>query len=89
MFRSVADVVLKDDLRGYLTLPRIRGGQRQLVTSPPSDAFRAYQKYLGQRIEVIRQRKGRPRPVQRGANRRWITLQSGGGSRSKSAPRHA
>ena len=63
MFRSVADVVLKDELRVHLKLPRIRGGQRRLVTSPPSDAFRAYQKQLAQRIEAIQQRKGR---VQRG-----------------------
>ena len=33
MFRTVADVVLKDDLRGYLKLPRIKGGQRQLITA--------------------------------------------------------
>ena len=26
MFRSIADVVLKDDLRGYLKLPQICGG---------------------------------------------------------------
>ena len=32
MFRSIADVVQKTDLRGLLTLPRIRTGQRQLVT---------------------------------------------------------
>ena len=56
MFRSIADVVLKDDLRGYLKLPRIRGGQRQLITAPASDAFRAYQKHLARRIEAIQQR---------------------------------
>jgi N12 class adenine-specific DNA methylase len=28
MFRSFADVVLKSELRGYLKLPRIEGGQR-------------------------------------------------------------
>ncbi len=62
MFRTVADVVLKDDLRGDLKLPRIRGGQRQLITAPPSDAFRTYQKHLAQRIQAIEQRKGRVRP---------------------------
>ena len=62
MFRSVADVVVKDELRGYLKLPRIRGGQRRLVTSAPSDAFRAYQKHLARRIEAIQQRTGRARP---------------------------
>ena len=43
MFRACADVVLKDDLRQYLRLPRIRGGQRQLITADASDAFRDYQ----------------------------------------------
>ncbi|MDA8248133.1 MAG: helicase-related protein, partial [Rhodospirillales bacterium] len=62
MFRSVADVVLKDDLRADLKLPHIRGGQRQLITAPASDAFRAYQKHLARRIEAIEQRSGRPRP---------------------------
>ncbi len=59
MFRSIADVVLKDDLRGYLRLPRIRGGERQLVTSAASDTFRAYQKHLARRIEAIQERTGR------------------------------
>ena len=62
MFRSVADVVLKDDLRGYLKLPRIRGGQRQLITAPASQAFRDYQKHLARRIEAIQQRTTRVQP---------------------------
>ena len=62
MFRSIADVVLKDDLRGYLKLPRIRGGQRQLITAPASEPFRAYQKHLARRIEAIKERSGRPKP---------------------------
>ena len=62
MFRSVADVVLKDDLRGYLKLPRIRGGQRQLITAPASEAFRDYQKHLARRIEAIQQRTTRVQP---------------------------
>src|SRR6185437_14836114 len=62
MFRSVADVVLKDDLRRYLKLPRIRGGQRQLVTAPASQAFRDYQKHLARRIEAIQQRTTRVQP---------------------------
>jgi N12 class adenine-specific DNA methylase len=62
LFRSIADVVLKDDLRGYLKLPRIRGGQRQLITAPASGPFRAYQKHLARRIEAIKERSGRPKP---------------------------
>ena len=62
MFRSIADVVLKGDLRGYLKLPRIRGGQRQLITAPASEAFRAYQRHLARRIETIERRSGRPQP---------------------------
>jgi N12 class adenine-specific DNA methylase/adenine-specific DNA methylase len=60
MFRSVADVVLKDDLRGYLKLPAIVGGQRKLITSPASAAFREYQKVLAQRIQAIQERTGKP-----------------------------
>ena len=62
MFRSIADVVLKSDLRQYLKLPRIHGGQRQLITSKASDAFRAYQKLLARRIEAIEERTGKPKP---------------------------
>ena len=39
-------MVLKDNLRGYMKLPRIRGGQRQLIAAPASEPFRAYQKHL-------------------------------------------
>ena len=60
MFRSIADVVLKADLRQHLTLPRIRGGQRQLVTSPASEHFRAYQQVLARRIAKIEARKRKP-----------------------------
>ncbi|MGC8477951.1 MAG: lactate dehydrogenase, partial [Acetobacteraceae bacterium] len=63
MFRSVADVVQKTDLRGYLTLPRIRTGQRQLVTAEASPAFKDYQRHLARRIEAIEARTGR---VQKG-----------------------
>jgi hypothetical protein len=60
MFRAVADVVLKDHLRDFLKLPRIKGGHRQLVTAPASDAFRAYQGELAERIAEIEARRGRP-----------------------------
>ena len=63
MFRSVADVVQKSDLRGLLTLPRIRTGQRQLVTAEASPAFKDYQRHLAQRIAAIESRKGK---VQKG-----------------------
>jgi hypothetical protein len=60
MLRTVADVVLKDDLRGYLKLPGIKGGSRQLITAPASEAFRAYQGVLADRIAKIEERRGRP-----------------------------
>ena len=60
MFRSVADVVLKDDLRQFMTLPAIRTGKRQIVTAPSSAAFRRYQKVLAERIRAIEERKGKP-----------------------------
>ena len=61
MFRSIADVVRKTDLRGLLTLPRIGTGQRQLVTAEASPAFRDYQKHLARRIEAIEARTGKAR----------------------------
>jgi len=61
MFRSIADVVLKDDLRGFMTLPAIQTGKRQIVTAPASPAFRAYQQVLADRIEEIEARKGPPK----------------------------
>jgi N12 class adenine-specific DNA methylase/adenine-specific DNA methylase len=63
IFRSIADVVQKTDLRGLLALPRIRNGQRQLVTAEASPAFKDYQKHLARRIEAIESRTGR---VQKG-----------------------
>src|SRR3984957_1146531 len=59
MFRSVADVVLKDDLRGYLKLPSIKGGRRQLITADASDAFRNYQQDLAGGIDEIEKRTRR------------------------------
>jgi N12 class adenine-specific DNA methylase/adenine-specific DNA methylase len=59
MFRACADVVLKDDLRQYLRLPRIRGGQRQLITAEASEAFRDYQGLLADRIAEIEARTGK------------------------------
>ena len=60
MFRTFADVVLKDDLRGYLKLPRIEGGQRQIITAEPSRTFKWYQRVLARRIKQIEERKRRP-----------------------------
>ena len=65
MFRSIADVVQKADLRGHLTLPRIRGGQRQLVTAEASPAFKDHQRHLAGRIAAIESRTGR---VQKGSD---------------------
>ena len=60
MFRSFADVVLKDELRGSLTIPAIETGRRQLITAEPSPAFRWYQRVLAKRIKTIEARKGKP-----------------------------
>jgi len=64
MFRSVADVVLMDDLRHHLRLPAVRTGKRQIVTAKASPAFRAYQKVLAERIRQIEERKGPPQKGQ-------------------------
>jgi len=60
MFRSFADVVSKHDLRGYLKLPRIESGQRQIVTAEPSRTFKWYQRVLARRIKQIEVRRRRP-----------------------------
>jgi hypothetical protein len=61
IYRMVADVVLQSDLRQYLRLPAIRTGKRQIVTAPPSRAFKAYQRHLAKRIDRIQNRSGRPK----------------------------
>lgn len=33
MFRSFADVVLPEDLRGFVKVPGIAGGKRQIITA--------------------------------------------------------
>ena len=54
------DVVLKSDLRQYLTLPAIAGGRRQIITAPASEAFLAYQRHLAERIKAIEARQRKP-----------------------------
>ena len=60
MYRSIADVVLKSDLRQYLRLPEIKSGKRQIVTADPSPAFKSYQKLLAAQNQKIQERKGKP-----------------------------
>lgn len=60
MYRTVADVVLKDDLRQYVKLPVVRGGKRQIVVSKSGAPFKAYQRVLAHRIQAIENRSGRP-----------------------------
>lgn len=60
MYRSFADVVLKDDLRQYVRLPNIKGGKRQIVVAKSGAPFKAYQKVLAHRIKAIEIRSGRP-----------------------------
>src|SRR6266404_5186061 len=57
MFRSVADVVLKNDLHGCLALPRIKGGQRQLITAEASEAFRDWCRAVPARGPVVDRRR--------------------------------
>ncbi|WP_454919023.1 helicase-related protein [Xanthobacter sediminis] len=62
MFRSFADVVMPTDLRDYVKVPEISGGKRQIITVPPSAAFKAYQRLLDARITAIEQRDRPPEP---------------------------
>lgn len=58
LFRARADVVTEEELRDLVPRPRIRGGKRQIMTSPPSEAFREFQRELGARIKAIAARSG-------------------------------
>ena len=60
MFRDFADVVLQSELRQSLKLPKIAGGQRQVIAIPASPAFKAYQRVLARRIKEIEQRQRKP-----------------------------
>ncbi|MGD9811022.1 MAG: helicase-related protein [Sphingobium sp.] len=60
MYRTVADVVLKDDLRQYVRLPTVRGGKRKIVVARSGAPFKAYQRELAGRIKAIENRSGRP-----------------------------
>lgn len=60
MYRTVADVVLKDDLRQYVRLPTVKGGKRQIVVARSGAPFKAYQRVLAERIKVIENRSRRP-----------------------------
>ncbi|MGI9376020.1 MAG: helicase-related protein [Tsuneonella suprasediminis] len=61
MYRSVADVVLKDDLRQYVKLPTIKGGKRQIIVARSGEPFKSYQRELAKRIKAIEGRSGRPK----------------------------
>jgi hypothetical protein len=60
MFHDVADVVLPEDLRKYINLPRIRGGERKVLTYSAGPAFKEYQKLLAGRITCIENRNRKP-----------------------------
>ncbi len=60
MFRSFADVVSSDDLERYVKRPAVMTGKRQIITAPPSDRFKSYQKVMDARIKAIEERKGQP-----------------------------
>ncbi|MFG1250203.1 lactate dehydrogenase [Xanthobacter flavus] len=62
IFRSFADVVMPADLRESVKVPEISGGKRQIITAPPSAAFKAYQRQLEVRITAIEQRDRPPEP---------------------------
>lgn len=61
-FREIADVVTTEDLSNYVARPAIEGGKMEIILAPPSDEFREYQKFLGERMEAIKKRKGPPNP---------------------------
>ncbi len=62
MFRSIADVVMPEDLRQYVKVPAIATGKRQILTAKPTAAFKRYQTLLGERIKAIEERDRPPEP---------------------------
>jgi N12 class adenine-specific DNA methylase/adenine-specific DNA methylase len=62
MFRSIADVVMPEDLRQYVRVPAISTGKRQILTAKPTAAFKRYQTLLGERIKAIEERDRPPEP---------------------------
>ncbi|MGF6175462.1 N12 class adenine-specific DNA methylase/adenine-specific DNA methylase [Ensifer sp. 4252] len=62
MFRRFADVVMPSDLREYVRVPEISTGRRQILTAPPTAAFRFYQQLLESRIKAIEEREGPAQP---------------------------
>lgn len=60
MVRQVMDVVSAQDLRKYVTLPELKGGQRQTVIVEQTDLQSDYQFTLKMRMEAIEARKGPP-----------------------------
>jgi len=61
MVRSFMDVLMPSDLRDVVAVPRVRGGRREIVRCPATDAFKAYQGRLAARITAIEGRTGKPR----------------------------
>ena len=59
MFRSFADVVLQDDLRGFVKLPQHHGRQAPDRHRQAEPRFKAYQRLLAERIEAIEERDRR------------------------------
>ena len=65
MFRAFADVVMPEDLRQYVRVPDLATGKRQIITSAPTSAFKAYQQILAGRIKAIEMREGPAQPRRR------------------------
>ncbi|WP_256725026.1 helicase-related protein, partial [Xanthomonas oryzae] len=62
MFRSFADVLMREDLRQYVKVPAISTGRRQILTAKLTDAFKRCQGLLDARIKAIEERDRPPEP---------------------------
>ena len=58
--RSFMDVLTNYDLGSLVQRPEVVGGSREIVVTPVPDGFSDYQKKLGERIEAIKNRGGKP-----------------------------
>lgn len=61
LYRSFADIVMREDLRSHVRLPNIMGQNRQIIVCPSSLAFKMFQSSLADRLEAIKNRGGKPK----------------------------
>lgn len=60
MYRSFADIVVREDLRSHIHLPALKEKGRQIVVCPSGEPFKLFQQTLADRLKEIEARPGKP-----------------------------